>query len=295
MAEHEHKPRIVLLTYPGLVGAHVINTFTACENIELVGIGLSSRVFKGANHLQSVKRMTQRSGWRFTGWEIVMTDLAWWLLRLCGVPEALRKTPVLRIQDINAVDTLDWVAGRRPDYIASCFFNQVIEPSVTMLAPGGCINLHAGPLPWLRGPEPCFRALQKRLRRTGLTIHQIDSTDIDTGPILYQEYREIPPGLSVTELDVRLWSDGAHMTTRWLAGDIVAGPKRLQSKSEGSYDSWPTAADVHDLQSRGHRLMNWKAYIEALRAARQGGAPTFLSRLPEPDDYGRDDVLVSLG
>lgn len=277
LSEAPHKPRVVLLTYPGLVGAQVINRFAAEKGLELVGVGLSNRVYRGLNHARSALRMLRRTGAAFTGWEITMTDLSWLLLRLRGCPAALRSVEVRPIRDINAPATLRWLASLRADYIASCFFNQVIREEVIQLAPLGCVNMHAGLLPELRGPEPCFRALERGYRETGLTVHFIDEPTIDTGPILHQEKRAICTGMSLVELDVRLWADGADVLARWIAGNSTrAEPLRWQPRENQDYSSWPTASEVRSFRRNGGRLFDLGTYMQQLSNAVNHRAPEYL-------------------
>ncbi|MCH9670958.1 MAG: hypothetical protein K0U93_05855 [Gammaproteobacteria bacterium] len=276
---NSRKPRVVLLTYPGLVGAHVINRFAAETEIEFVGVGLSNRVFKGANHLQSVLRMTKRAGWRFTLWEIALTDMAWFFVQLGGGLKALKGVETFPIKDVNHMDAVQWMSALEPDYIASCFFNQIIDEPVIRIAKVACINMHAALLPQLRGPEPCFRALERKLDVTGLTIHRIDSASIDTGPILHQERRHLPRDISVSELDARLWADGADVLCRWIAAHPTALAKeRPQPLESEDYDSWPTSAEVHDFRANGGQLVDWAVYRAELRNALSGRQPQYFER-----------------
>lgn len=277
LTKQYRKPRVVLFTYPGLVGTHVINTFAQTPGIDLVGIGLSARVFKGANHLQSVRRMIRHSGWRFTAWEILMTDLAWIWLRIKRAPSVLSKVEILRVSDINGASTVAWLQDLKPDYIASCFFNQVIDHPVIDLPTLGCLNMHAGPLPHLRGPEPCFRALERGYRETGLTIHRIVDKNIDTGPILHQEFRIIPPKISVSELDSRLWGDGARVLADWLASHTTVTKEMChQSSEDGDYTSWPSTKEVDKFLHDGGTLIDYKAFRRELINAASHQLPEYL-------------------
>ena len=47
-------------------------------------------------------------------------------------------------------------------------------------------NLHPGPLPEYRGPDPVFWALKNNEQQSALTLHKMDQ-DFDTGPIIMSE------------------------------------------------------------------------------------------------------------
>lgn len=264
--DNARRPRVVLLTYPSLAGAAIIQQMTRQPGINVVGIGLSGRVFKGANHVQAVSRMTRRTGGRFTAYAIAMTDLAWLALRAVGRPRALtdRNVDVHTIADINGGETYRWLESLEPDYVASCYFNQIIGPAVTRIPRRGCVNLHAALLPALRGPEPNFRALERDLTESGLTVHRVDE-GIDAGPILHQERRVIPPGASLGELDATLWPEGGRVLAEWLVRDPgTLGGRPNTADAEEDYDTWPTADEVARLRRSGKHLLRWSSYFRSL-------------------------------
>ena len=272
------RPRVVLLTYPSLVGAQVINRVSAEAGINLVGIGLSNRVFKGASHLQAVATMHKRTGLRFTSYALGMTDLAWLLIRLQRAPRAFSDSSISlhTVRDINCNNTFKWLQDLQPDYVASCYFNQIIGRRVIDIGKLGCINLHAALLPALRGPEPCFRALERNQMETGLTVHLVDE-EIDTGPILHQEQRQIVPGLSLSELEVRLWTDGAKVLGRWMAANTSrATALCIQALESPDYNTWPNPEEVKTFRRTGYSLSKPINDVRAIFDAAAGREPEYL-------------------
>lgn len=277
-AQHKQRPRVVLLTYPGLCGASVIERMAEEEGIDLIGVGLSGRVFKGSNHLQSVVKMIRRTGWAFTAYAVTMTDIAWAILRCMGRPASFSSGgfEVLHFKEVNGTETVDWLRRLQPDYVVSCYFNQLIGPSVRSTCRLGCLNMHAALLPGLRGPEPSYRALERDLAVTGLTVHEIDD-GIDTGRLLHQESRSVPPGLSLGEMDLLLWADGARVLSGWLAGKSQApGYPRMQDPEADDYDSWPNPEEIRKFRQTGKQLFRMSAFIAAMRDALHSQPPRYL-------------------
>src|SRR5262245_1603829 len=74
------QPRVVLLTSPGLFGAEIINRLATAERINLVGVGLTDRLYKGKGLAASVRTFLKRTGWRYVAYNALQANVAWtWL------------------------------------------------------------------------------------------------------------------------------------------------------------------------------------------------------------------------
>ncbi len=261
-------PRVVLLTSPSLYGAAIMNIVGRHPGLDLVGVGLTARVYKGKGPLATARTFAQRTGWPYTSFNILVGDVSWSMLRATGRPRGVAdfRKRVRPIKDVNSPETLAWLKDLQPDYIASYYFNQWIGADVRAIAAKGCVNLHPSLLPALRGPDPIFRALERNLATTGLTLHHIDD-GFDTGQILHQEVRAVPAGTSVMGFYLQQAKDGAEILANWLAGDLSAtGPaSRTATETPGDYSTFPTPAEVRAFRKSGKRLYSTGEWLNALR------------------------------
>lgn len=257
--------RVVLLTSPGLFGAQIINRLSAAD-LQLVGVGLTDRIYRNKSKLAAVHTFRVRTGWRYLAYNALQSDIAWSLLQLTRRPGGLRRSgaKVRRLEDINAAATRNWLRELQPDVIASFFFNQKIGPEVCAIAGRACINMHPSLLPELRGPDPIFRALQRGLTTTGLTLHEV-SPEIDGGRILHQESRAIPEGLSAFGLYSLLIRDGADLLARWLEDKVTPQPPEPSEPGAGDYTTFPTPQEVGKFVAGGGELIRLKEWRQALR------------------------------
>lgn len=259
-------PRVLLLTSPGLFGAMTINRLAAATGMQLVGVGLTDRIYRNKGKLAGAHTFRLRTGWRYFTWQALQADVSWTTLQLTGRPKGLKQSgaSVRRLTDVNSTAAREWMTSLRPDYVASLFFNQKIGPAVCAIPPGGCINLHPSLLPDLRGPDPIYRALERKLTTTGLTIHEV-APEIDAGKILHQESREIPPGVTVLGLYDLMVRDGADLLARWLEGQVVPCVP-APSESAGDYTTFPTHMEVNQFLAQGGELFRLKEWRRALAA-----------------------------
>ena len=82
-------------------------------------------------------------------------------------------------------DFVDYLAGHKPDLVICFSYSMLIRQEIFNLVDSRAYNIHYSLLPLNRGPNPIQWALIKGEEKTGITIHQMD-TSIDTGPIVFQ-------------------------------------------------------------------------------------------------------------
>lgn len=267
MASDQPPPiRVVLLTSPSLFGAMIVNRLADEPGIELAAVGFTNRVFKNTGLVGTVRRVMAKSGLRYLLYNILIGNVAWITLRIGGRPHALRQLgPNVRyLDDVNSPDTIAWLRELAPDYVASYYFNQWIGPAVRDTAARACINMHPSLLPALGGPDPIFRAMQRGLTTTGVTIHRVDD-GFDTGHVLHQEPRPIPTGASMFGLFLAQVRDGADVLARWITGKIDSQPGQPIA---ADYTSFPTKADVREFFRSGHRFLKRGEFWRAVRDVR---------------------------
>jgi methionyl-tRNA formyltransferase len=81
----------------------------------------------------------------------------------------------------------------KPDLNISVSYDQIFRQPLLISAPLGCINCHAGKLPYYRGRNVINWAIINNEPEIGLTVHYIDE-GIDTGDIVVQRMLPIDWG-----------------------------------------------------------------------------------------------------
>lgn len=238
--------------------------------LELVGIGLTNRVFKNTGLVGTIRRILKRSGWSYFFYSVMESTVAWNRLRARQLPAVLARpaVSVRPITDINDGATLDWLRELRPDYIVSFFFNQWIGTEVCAIRECRCVNVHPSLLPALRGPDPVFRGLERKLMESGVTLHEVAS-DIDAGHIVAQSPLKFFPDRSHFHNLWELVSFGAGWSARLIAGGLPAGTPQGDAGTvsrEPDYASFPSTQEVRALLKRGQRLFEWREWRAALKS-----------------------------
>jgi methionyl-tRNA formyltransferase len=91
--------------------------------------------------------------------------------------------PAHELEDINDVESLDWLTAGQPDLLVVVAFGQKLGAAVRAAAPWGCLNIHPSLLPRWRGAAPVPAALLAGDEETGVCI--IDVVDrMDAGNVL---------------------------------------------------------------------------------------------------------------
>lgn len=261
-------PRVVLLTSPSLFGATIINRLAEEPAIELVGVGLTNRVFKNKGFLDTVRTLLRRSGWTYFRYAILEGNIAWISLRLTGRPRGLRKVArqVHLVNDVNSPDTAAWLTGLQPDFIVSYYFNQKIGRSVCEAARIDCVNVHPSLLPRYRGPDPVFRLLERGETATGVTVHRV-ADEIDAGEILAQREVALPAGQTHFGCLKMLIPLGTELLIEVLTGRTPS--QRLSAVDEaGDYSTFPNTGEIKAWRKQGHRFVSPGDYIRTLHAVR---------------------------
>lgn len=266
-----NKPKVIVLTSPGIFGAEVLRTMLANEKLEIAGIGLTGRIYKGKGTLAGARQFLRRTGWDYTWYNILTGPVSWTLLSMRGALRELKsgKIPVQMISDVNSPETLAWMNQLAPDYVASLYFNQWIGAEVRDIPRRDCVNVHPSLLPDFRGPDPVFRMLQSRGRTAGVTLHRI-ADEFDAGKILYQERREIPSDVTAMGLYLDLIRRGSQVLSQWLAGEIDQ-QENVDSRGGAdspAYQGFPTPCEVREFLRNGQHLYRRREWSEALNLLR---------------------------
>jgi len=235
-----------------------------------IGLVVASRRYGGkyGGFWRQTFRTYRRSGRRFV--DLLGLSYVWYrplafLARVAG-----RRCPTLRqmagahgalyleTREPNAPEIVARIAGYAPDLVLSLHFDHVIRRALIAVPALGVINVHAALLPDLRGPFPAFWTLALDAP-AGVSVHAVDSEELDTGPILVQRAAPPVPGETVLALDARLLAEGARLAVEAVA-QIEAGTAapRPQPPGSGRYLAYPARADVAAFRAKGGHLYRWR-------------------------------------
>ena len=94
--------------------------------------------------------------------------------------------PNIYANDINSVDTLEWIRKKSPDVIFCFGWSRLIKSELLVVPKLGVIGFHPAALPANRGRHPIIWALVLGLQKTASTFFFMDD-GFDSGDILSQE------------------------------------------------------------------------------------------------------------
>jgi methionyl-tRNA formyltransferase len=118
----------------------------------------------------------------------------------------------------------------------------------------GCVNIHPSLLPLFKGVDPVLQAGLAGAR-IGVSVHLMTAL-LDSGPILAQRAVGISDGATIFAATALLFHEGARLLVTVI--DQVAHRQAGVPQNEpGSYQSWPSRADIHALHRHGGALIRW--------------------------------------
>jgi methionyl-tRNA formyltransferase len=111
--------------------------------------------------------------------------------------------PFLEVDNVNASEVVDKIAGYKPDLIVVIAFGQKIGNELVDLPPKGSINVHASLLPKYRGAAPINWAIINDETTTGISIITL-SDKMDAGQVLAQSQTDIAADETAGQLHDKL-------------------------------------------------------------------------------------------
>ena len=124
-------------------------------------------------------------------------------------------------------------------------FTYKLPASVYNMPAKGFFNMHPGPLPAYRGPDPVFQQIKNREEYAAVTIHKVDD-DFDTGQVVLSDKIR----LLVTDTHGILTSKLAELAARLvgvlikMAGLDIDIPSRIQNNENIMYYKRQSAIDI---------------------------------------------------
>jgi methionyl-tRNA formyltransferase len=151
---------------------------------------------------------------------------------------------VLPFEEVNSKALVDFIKLNNIDLIISIASPKIFKETILSAPNNGCINYHTSLLPRYRGRQPLFWALCNNEKKTGITIHEMDSK-LDNGPIVYQKSFDILATDSLHDLYMKSIQVGADALFESL--EIIKDGKleRQENNIEhASYFGFPKKEDA---------------------------------------------------
>ncbi|MBW3670668.1 MAG: methionyl-tRNA formyltransferase [Acidobacteria bacterium] len=136
--------------------------------------------------------------------------------RAMGLGLSIRQPEMVRSEEF-----LRSVKELRPDVGVVIAYGKILPKTLLDIPPHGFLNVHASLLPKYRGAAPIQRAIEDGLRRTGVSIMQLDE-QMDHGPVLATRTAPIGSDERAPDLFDNLASLGAELLVETL-GRIEGG------------------------------------------------------------------------
>ncbi len=160
--------------------------------------------------------------------------------------------PVVTVNKEDYAGKLQELISKYAPAIGLLFtFPYKLPAAVYTMPPKGFFNIHPGPLPGYRGPDPVFRQIANREKYAAVTIHKLDD-GFDTGSLVLSD--KIHLGVTDTYgiLTTKLGELAARLagTLMKMAGFEMNIPSRPQDTSNARYYQRQGAADI---------TINWPA------------------------------------
>jgi len=136
--------------------------------------------------------------------------------------------PVLTPERPAGDDFLAALRGWAPDLSVVVAYGHILRRDVLAVPPLGSLNVHASLLPELRGAAPINWAIARGHEETGVSIMRMVEA-MDAGPVLHALGEPILPGVTASELAVRLSELGAEALLEALA---LLGAGELEEREQ---------------------------------------------------------------
>ncbi len=176
------------------------------------------------------------------------------LSRICEI----HGVPWIYAPDINSDETIQWVAGKRPDVIFCFGWSRLLRERLLNLAPMGVVGFHPAALPANRGRHPLIWALVLGLKETASTFFFMDEM-ADHGDILSQRKIKIDDRddaatlyekMTLCALD-QIQAFVPQLTSgsfpRIKQDEICTNSWRKRGKADGQIDWRMSARSIHNL------------------------------------------------
>jgi len=258
------KIRTVFCTSGGALGAVILGALVRDQDIEVVGLVKSVRVFRAnMGFLRGAASFFLRCGIPYTVYIWFITTAAEFVGLILGRERssvgaiARRKDiPVFVTRDLNSQEGREFLRSIQSDLIIAAHFDQKLDRDLCDGVNHAAVNVHPSLLPQHRGVEPVFQSLLADEQMLGVTLHRL-AEKLDAGNIIGSRSLKSDPGWSVFAASFHLLKAGADLVISNKRLLLESGSGSPQSEG-GTYESWPTPREVFRLHGRGKALIRFR-------------------------------------
>lgn len=154
--------------------------------------------------------------------------------------------PIVLITPSDIADSIQQAMQQYQPAIGLVFTcSYKIPETIYNLPEKGFYNIHPGPLPAYRGPDPIFRQIKNREPYAAITIHKLDE-GFDTGPVVLTDKMHLPVTATYGMISKKLGELASQTvsTLMKMASFGVTIPSRQQDDSKAVFYKKQTAADI---------------------------------------------------
>ncbi|OGV43347.1 MAG: methionyl-tRNA formyltransferase [Legionellales bacterium RIFCSPHIGHO2_12_FULL_42_9] len=170
--------------------------------------------------------------------------------------------PVVQPLNFKEQQTIDELAGLKPDVLVVIAYGLLLPETVLQTAPFGCINVHSSLLPRWRGASPIQQVILHGDDTTGITIMKMD-IGLDTGPMFTHEVMPVAASETAGSLHDKLAMLAVKPLLNTLdklaANQIILDPQDDRQatyapkiKKEDAHVNWKLEASVIERQIRAY-------------------------------------------
>ncbi len=265
------RKRLVFCTYPSIYSSLVLKRLLADDALDVVAVVISTRKLKkNIGALRDAWLRIRLSGWRYSTYLFMATELFDVLAMLAPFSKKLETVyrlannhdvPVLKSDDINNAQGIEFLESSQADFLLAAHFNQLVKADILDISGLDCLNIHPSLLPAYKGVDPVLFSLLDNNEYIGVTVHRMEQ-QFDEGAILAQQVFPQRQLDSVFAHNCRLFDAGAD-----LALSVIKQHDRKNGApqaGEGDYDSWPERSAIKHLRAKQCRLIHLRDYVRRI-------------------------------
>lgn len=268
------KKKLVFCTYSSVYSSIVLERLLNAEEIDVVAIINSTRIINSDySSLKGSLKQIQKTGWRYSTYLFLITDLFQWMQIVLKFKRQSLKTihsiaeshgiPILDTKDINNKMALDFINRYKAPFLLAAHFNQLIKPHILDIPTLRCLNIHPSLLPSFKGVDPVFYGLLRNEKKFGVTLHEM-AESFDTGDILVQKKQTFAEENCLYRINCSLFLEGSDLAISWIISDKALKPDQPVINSTGGYDSWPDKELVTKYSQSKNKLICISTYLSTV-------------------------------
>lgn len=159
------------------------------------------------------------------------------------------KKEIVFFDKINSPELEEYVVKNEIDVIFHSG-GMILKPNILNAPKIGVVGYHHGDITKYRGPFQCFWELYFGEKQIGVTV-QILRSELDTGPIIAQEFYNVPEKIKLRELQkISNW-DSFHLGSKALSIIKKADANFSSDYKLGVYRSYPNLMQLFFMLFKG--------------------------------------------